>query len=117
MSSVRRRGSRKVWRSSLMMISRIRSHISGQLCREFSCCRSKYNTGIDHQQQGRQPKNLKPDPLQENALEGGDEIAGREDIRDYLNHRRHTFDRVDEAGQQERRKEGGKNPDLISKQL
>jgi len=90
---------------------------SGHLLPHFSYGEGEYEPRVEEQEHRLAPEHIETDALEEDALESGDEVAGRDDAGDLLDDEGHVLDGVHEAGQQERGQETGHHAGLEGEQL
>jgi len=64
---------------------------------EFAVGYGDHDQGVDGQKEGVGPQDLKPDPLQVDTAQDGDEVAARNDIGQDLQRFRHILDGEDKA--------------------
>src|ERR1043166_603682 len=72
---------------------------------------------IEHQEQEIEPQDFETDAFEEDSFDDVDEIPGRHEQSNRLNHARHIFDRVDESGEQKCGQKRSQRSQLISGKL
>src|ERR1700722_12771974 len=85
---------RNIWLSSLRMMAKIRSLISGQLLSHFALRRPEDQKGESQQEEHLSPQDTHAYTLQKNASDNGDEIARRHHVRDHLDRHGHVLDGI-----------------------